>query len=191
MAGNVQPYEIVAGPAEVYYAPTGTAFPSVTSGTVSPTWTRIGYTEGGVRAGHPQTVVELRADQVTGPIKAIRSEEGLEITFSIASLNLENYALALNQALDGPTDAVGERSVPLYRGGSLVETFSFLVRNENISPYTDGPLQFEVPVVFEAGSPEAGFTKDDKAVLAVTLHALVDPNRSSDDESFGRLRAKE
>jgi hypothetical protein len=187
---NTRPYEIVAGPLDVYYAATGTPFPAVSvSGTNVASWTRIGYTEGGIKVGHPQTVVELRADQVTGPIKAVRSEEGLEITFDIASLSLSNYALALNQALTGATDGGGNKSVPLYRGGFQVETFAFLAKSDHLSPYGDSVLQFEVPVVFQADAPEVTFTKDNKAVLAVSLHALVDPDRSSDTESFGRVRA--
>jgi|SRR5579859_283591 len=187
---NTQPYEIVAGPCDVYFAPTGTPFPAVgTPGTNVPSWTRIGYTEGGVKVASPQTVVELRADQVTGPIKAVRSEESLEITFDIASLTLENYAMALNRAIAGPTGGAGDKSVPLYRGGFQVETFAFFAKNDHLSPYGDKVLQFEVPVCFQADNPEATFTKDNKAVLAVSLHALVDPNRSTDDESFGRVRA--
>ena len=185
---NVKPYEVIAGPCEVYFAPTGTAYPAI-GGTVPPAWTHIGLTEGGIRVGHPQTVIEHRADQVTGPIKASRSEEGLEISFSMVNLTLERYAIALNQALQGPDAVAGAKSLPLYRGGFQVETFAFVARGNNLSPYANAHMQFEVPVVFEAGSPEAGFTKDNKAMLEVSLHALVDPDRSSDDESFGRLRA--
>lgn len=192
---NTQPYEIVAGPLDTYYAAVGTAMPSIDipddSLKTGGTWHYMGYTEGGVKAAHPQTVVELRADQTTGVVKAVRSEEGLELTFDIASVTLENYALALNQAITGPdTSVVGETSVKLYRGGFQVETFAFLARQGHLSPYADGALQFEVPVVFQAGAPEDTFTKDNKAVLAISLHAMVDPNRANDGESFGRLRAK-
>lgn len=193
---NTAPFEILAGPLDVYYAATGTAFPGVgvTDADIQDggTWTPIGYTEGGVKVAHPQTIVELRADQVTGPIKAVRSEEGLEITFDLASLTLENYALALNRAIAGPTvgsTGGNNKSVPLYRGGFQVETLALLCRQGHLSPYGDKALQFEVPVCFQAGAPEDTFTKDNKAVLAVSFHALVDPNRIDDDEAFGRVRA--
>jgi len=191
---NTAPYEILAGPLDVYFSATGTAFPGigVTDEAIKEggTWTYVGYTEGGVKVAHPQTIVELRADQVTGPIKAVRSEEGLEITFDLASLTLENYALALNQAIAGPDISTpGEKSLPLYRGGFQVETLSLLCRQGHLSPYGDEALQFEVPVCFNEGSPEDTFTKDNKAVLSVSFHALVDPNRSSDTEAFGRVRA--
>jgi hypothetical protein len=191
---NSAPYEIIAGVLDVFYAPTGTAFPAVgvTNDDIKDggTWTFVGYTEGGVKIGHPQTIVELKADQVVGTVKAIRSDEGLEVTFDLASLTLENYALALNRALTGPkTSIAGEKSVPLYRGGFSVENFALLCRQDHLSPYGDKALAFEVPVVFQADSPEADFTKDNKAVLSVSLHAIVDPARSSDDEAFGRVRA--
>jgi hypothetical protein len=196
---NTQPYEILAGPLSVYYAPTETPFPGADESDETiidgGTWTPIGFTEGGIKVAHPQTVVELRADQVTGVVKAVRSEEGLEITFDIASLTLENYALALNQALTGPlahndTGGVAHaKSLKMYRGGFQVETFALLCRQGHLSPYGDFPLSFEVPVVFEAGSPEDTHSKDNKAVLAVSLHAMVDPNRDDDSESFGRLNA--
>jgi hypothetical protein len=194
---NTQPYEIIAGPLDVYYAATGTAFPGIDVPDASlksgGTWSFMGYTEGGIKVAHPQTVVELRADQVTGVIKAVRSEEGLEVSFDIASVTLKNYALALNQAVTGTgavTSTPGETSVQMYRGGFQVETFAFLARQAHLSPYADGALQFEVPACFQADSPEVTFTKDNKAMLAISLHAIVDPNRANDGESFGRIRAK-
>lgn len=191
---NTAPYEIIAGPLDVYFAATGTGFPGigVTDAEIKEggTWTPVGYTEGGVKVAHPQTIVELKADQVTGPIKAVRSDEGLQISFDLASLTLENYALALNRALEGPkTSTPGEKSLPLYRGGFQVETLALLCRQGHLSPYGDSALQFEVPVCFQAGSPEDTFTKDGKALLTTEFTAIVDPNRSTDDESFGRVRA--
>ena len=185
---NTQPYEVIAGPADVFFAPTGSTFPATTEqpGTA---WKKVGYTDGGVKVASPQTVVALRADQVTGPIKAVRSEEDLQITFGIASVTLANYALALNQAIAGPTDGSGDKSVKLYRGGSQVETLALLVRNDHLSPYGDFPLQFEVPVCYQSGNPEVDFVKDNKSVLACQFDVIVDPNRDNDGESFGRVRA--
>lgn len=190
---NTQPYEIIAGPLDIYFAPVGTPFPAVTMTDQQiqdgGTWSFIGYTEGGIKVAHPQTVVELRADQVTAPVKAVRSEEGLELTFDIASLTLENYALALNRAFEAIDQTGGNTSVPLYRGGFQVEQVALLARQGHLSPYGDSALQFEVPSCFQAEAPEDTFTKDNKAMLSVSFHAIADPNRASDDEAFGRLRA--
>jgi hypothetical protein len=198
MSRNVKPYEVLAGPVDVYFGLTGTPFPGTddvpadfadgSSGADGENWVKVGYTEGGVKVAHAQTVVELRADQVTAPIKAIRSEEGLEISFSIVNLTLENYALALNQAIDGPDSGSGEKTLDLYRGGSLVETLALLCRSEHLSPEGDFPIQYEAPVVFNTGAPEVDFVKDNKSVLACSFHAIADPDRTDEDKAFGVLR---
>ena len=171
----------------MYFAQTGTAFPAVSLGTPGSAWVEVGYTEGGVKVASPQNVVELRADQVTGPIKAVRSEESLEISFSIASLTLENYALTMNRAI-GQGIGVGNKNLAMYRGGFQVETLALLIRGNNLSPYGNTHLQFEVPNCFQADSPEVEFTKDNKATLSCSFHAIVDPDRADDDASFGYLR---
>jgi hypothetical protein len=177
----------------MYLAPVGTAFPAVgmTDAQIQAggTWSFLGYTEGGIKVAHPQTVVELRADQVTGPVKAVRSEEGLEITFDLASLTLENYAAALNRFVGGVTQSGGNSSVPLYRGGFQVEQVALLARQGHLSPYGDEALQFEVPSCFQAEAPEDTFTKDNKALLSTSWHAIIDPDAATSDDSFGHLRA--
>jgi hypothetical protein len=185
---NVEPFEIVAGPLDVWFNATGSGFPALTDDPGTAGWTKVGYTEGGVKVGSPQVVVELRADQVTGILKAVRSEEDCVITFDIASLTLENWSLAMNRALSGGgSDGV---PMPLYRGGFQVETLSLLLKNDHLSPYGDSPLQFELPVCFQAGSPEADFTKDNKAVLHCEFHVQIDPTvEPNDPASFGYIRA--
>lgn len=191
---NTRPYEIIAGPLDVYLAAVGTTFPAIgmTDAQIQAggTWTYLGYTEGGIKVSHPQTVVELRADQVTGPVKAVRSEEGLEITFDLASLTLENYAAALNRFTGGVTQSGGNSSIPLYRGGFQVEQVALLARQGHLSPYGDSALQFEVPSCFQADAPEDTHTKDNKSVLSTSWHAIIDPTVAvGSDDSFGRLRA--
>jgi hypothetical protein len=175
----------------VYVAPTGTAFPNVSDSESSfgTQWIRLGQTEGGVKAAHGQTIVELRTDQTTAPVKAIRSEETLEVTFSLAELTLEHYAVALNRALEGPTVGGSDKSVQLYRGGFQVETLALFVRGDHLSPYGDKNLQYEVPVAFQAGDPETEYVRDNKAVLACSFHVIADPDRVDDDDAFGVLRA--
>lgn len=191
---NVKPFNIVAGPAKAYIAPVGTPFPLVgdaeaTFAGGTNAWHSLGKTDGGVKVMHTQTVIELRADQVTAPIKAVRSEEGLQITFSLAELSLENYADVMNHSVAGPTTSGGAKSIKLYRGGSQVETVALLVRGDHLSPYGDFNLQYEVPAVYQSAAPEIAFTKDAKALLAVTLNAIGDPDATSDADLFGTLRA--
>lgn len=188
---NVQPYEIIVGPAKVYVAPTGTAFPDVddAADSFSTLWQPLGQTDGGIHVQHTQTVVEHRTDQVTAARKATRTEEGLNITFSLAELTLARYKVALNNALGAVTTASGptRTSIPLYRGGFQVETLALLVRGDHLSPYGDLNLQYQVPVVYENGTPTADFSKENKALLACSFNALGDENAADESELFGDL----
>lgn len=187
MAANIQPYEIIVGPAKVWVAPVGSTFPSITDapGTA---WKALGMTDGGVKVKHSQTVVGIRTDQVTSPVKAVRSEEGLEISFNVVEMTLENYARCLHGT--DPTDNGANVEMNLYRGGSHVQSVALLVRGEHLSPYGDWNLQYEVPSAYENGDPEVEFTKDNKAMLACKFDAITsDLSFTDDSEVFGVLRA--
>jgi hypothetical protein len=194
-AANTKPYEIIAGVVDIYVAPVDTQFPDVDE-TVGTAWTRLGQTDGGVKVKHSQVIVELRTDQVTAPVKAVRSEEGLEIDFALAELTAENYAIALNQASKGMAggtglvDDNGSKRVTLYRGGSGVETVAFLARGAHLSPEGDFNIQYEVPSVYQSESPEADFTKDAKALLAckwMAIAANAFELDADDEDIFGTL----
>jgi hypothetical protein len=186
---STEPFEIIAGPAKVYLAPTGSVFPDVDETPDPDDWTDLGDTKGGVSVSHDESIKLLRVDQSTGPVKAIRDEESLIVAFALADLTLENYALILNNvvvSIGGPAPA--DRNIPLRQGFDVAE-FAMLIRGP--SPYMDGDSQFEIPVVVQTGKPKVVFVKDDEAVLDTEWNALEDPNSQSDDEKFGILRARD
>lgn len=185
---NWAPFQILAGPADVYIAAAATAFPAVNAA-ASGSWTAIGRTEGGVTVRHTQTVNPISADQYTGPVKAIRTEEGLEIEFSVVDMTLENYSLAaMNSntvtAAGGPP---ATKTINLHKGVA-VDLKSILIRGR--SPYGNFPAQYQVPVAYQSESPEVSFVKDDKSVLACVWTALEDLSAPSDAERFGKLVAQ-
>lgn len=230
---------------------------------------------------HTQTVDLLQADQRTGPVKAIRSAEGMEISFNMMELTLENWYSVLNRGtvtktgrvlvvtltgFDGTdsfkltyagvedgtaftrgstytlaqlqsqlrtdtgdsgllvsavsdagftvtfTEAIltgktGALSVTSPSGctGAVVETnpsertikpyqdkdvsaFVLLVRGP--SPYMSAFLQYYVPMVVQTDEPEAAFVRDNKAVLAVKLAAIEDPNAATAADRFGNIIAQ-
>lgn len=98
------PFDIIAGPADVYVAAVGATVPGVDKADTDTSfssngWVKLGFTEGGVKVKHTQSVVQIMVDQRTGPVKAIRGQEGLEVSFAMAELTLENYRYGLNSAL--------------------------------------------------------------------------------------------
>jgi hypothetical protein len=180
------PYEIISGPATVYIAAVATAMPGI-SATPSGGWSSLGYTEGGVTVRKTQSVELLTVDQFTGPIKAIRSEEGLEVEFQLAQCTLDNYLKILNNVTVTTGGSPTAKSGPLHLGFDVAR-WALLVRGP--SPYGAWNLQWEIPVVVQQDEPEISLVKDDKATLQCTFVALEDLTAGSDDVRFGNVRAQ-
>jgi hypothetical protein len=180
------PYEIIAGPADVWVAAVGEAFTDVDDA-VAGTWVSLGKTEGGINVTHDQDIELLYADQRSGPQKAIRPREGLIIEFSIMELTLERYAKLLNNAtVTADAGPPATKTIKLYQNFDVVQ-YALLVRGP--SPYTNGNLQYNVPVVVQTESPETSFVKDDKSILSAAFTALEDPNAATAADRFGSLVA--
>jgi hypothetical protein len=190
---NTAPYEIIAAPCTLWLAPTGTAFPAIDEAPGG-SWTKIGtsgdrnYIEDGVTVQHAETVAKFRSAGSTGVRKLFRTEEDLVITVTLADLTLEQYKQALNG--NTVTDSVGDPKKIGLSKGMTVTQYALLVRGP--SPYGDDfNLQYEVPVVGQTGSQEVTFRKGEPAALQLEFTAVEDPNASSDDERYGRLKAQD
>lgn len=185
------PYDIIAGPADVWlHATAGTAETAVDASDSTRTgasWVNLGLTEGGVKVKHTQTVDLLKADQRTGPVKAIRSEEGLEITFQLQELTLATMAYGRNNASVTTSTSPNIDILKTYQGLD-VHQFALMVRGP--SPYMNANLQYYVPVCVMVEEPELEFVRDNKAVMAWKLVALEDPSASTSADRFGRLVAQ-
>lgn len=184
------PYGIIAGPADVYIAPVGTAFP-VANVAPSGTWVLLGVA-GGKSMHEDGITVRREADYedvytlgATGPRKALRTRERLIIEFTLVDATLESYAAALNSVT--VTTNVGppaDKTIPLLMG-STVTTRALLIRG-TLSPYADSTvnLQWEVPLVHSRSEPETVYRKGEPVGIAFTFFALQD-----DTNGFGVLRA--
>lgn len=184
---NWEPFQILAGPAEVYAAVIGSTFPDVDTTPPGP-WVNLGETEGGVTVRHTQNVELLSTDQHISAVKALRSEEGLEVEFALAELTLEHYVVAMG-AVSGVTTgtAPSTKIIGLTRGVEpLLKTL--LIRGR--SPYGDFNAQYEIPLAIQTDEPEVQHVKDDKSILACTFTAMADLSASDPDELFGRFVAQ-
>lgn len=195
----MDPYEIIAAPFTVYWAPVGEPFPLIDAAPAG-NWVKIGtsgdrnYSDEGVTIAHDQTIEMFRAAGATGPVKASRTEELLAVRFTLWDLLLEQYRLALNNNAVATTAAgagtAGFKELEIYRG-LTVQTMALLVRGV-VSPEgvgASGPWnsQYQLPVCFQSGSPQPVFAKGGPAGLALEFTALEDPNAASEAERFGKL----
>lgn len=185
----VAPFEIIAGPADAYVAVVGTAFPAVNAAPPA-AFEWLGRTDGGVTVTHTQNIENLMVDQIPNPVKAIRTEEGLTVSFNLAEITLERYRRVLNDiALVTTAAAVGvagTKHFQLQRGVDVVYV-AMLVRGP--SPYMDANAQFELLKVAQTADPEISFVRDDKSVLATEWTAYADLAQP-EGQQFGILRAQ-
>jgi hypothetical protein len=197
------PYEILSGPLEVYIAPFGTAEPDI-SEAVAGDWELLGasgsknYSEDGVTIRHMQTV-ETDAFKMlgtTGPRKAARTSEDLEVEFTLHDMTVQQVAYALNgfahTVTDTPaaTDVGGNVNMPLHRG-TTVGQFAVLIRGDGQSSHAsaitdDFNAQFWIPNAVMVGEPEEVWNKSEPVGVTVVIRALEDAVNG-----FGLLRMQD
>jgi hypothetical protein len=194
---TTEPFNIIVSPFDVWFAPTGTAFPEVNAAPAAG-WTKFGqngndeYSEDGVVVTHEQTVDFHYFLGDSAPRKATRSREGLRVEFTVHDMSLEMYGIVMNQEVTDEVGPPAAASIPLYRGLD-VSLYSFLIRGP--SPYMaegdlTGKMQYEIPVAAIDGEPEITYNKTEPAGLLVSLFCLVDPEAATNAEKFGRLVAQ-
>ena len=165
---------IVVKPFLAYIANVGTTFPALGSAPGAG-WTKIGDSElrqddDGLTITISQNVEYFRG-QNTGPMKAWRTEETVEVEFNLADFSAEVVAAALGTSV---TSGTGEKSVALFRGISMEEK-ALLVRGVGASPYDPTKdVQYEFPRVVVSGEPELVHSKSGPVIVKVKYTVIWD-----------------
>lgn len=174
--------EILVGPLEIYLAPRGEEFPAVGE-TPAGNWQLLGASgtenqdEDGVAVSLPQSIETFVGGGNTMPIKAWRTEEGVEISVTIADLTLDVLKVALND--NDEVEGDGTREISLYRGIDVSE-YSLLAVGK--SPYEDdGDGQFQVPAAITDGEPEITYSKTGVSSLEFNFVSLKPEGDEMDD----------
>lgn len=195
---NVTPFNIIMAPYTVYWAPVGTAYPSVDLTTPIAPWTLLGISgtedySDGVTITHGQTIAEVRTAGATGPRKASRTEESLMVTITLIDMTIETYRLALNSNALTTTASgsglPGRKEVNIYQGVD-VTTLALLIRGP--SPYSGDSSsfgQYQLPNCYQDGSPAVKYNKGVAAALALQFKLLNDPNAGAVSGRFGKFIA--
>lgn len=190
----MQPFELVMSPATVYVALEGETPPTVNA-VPGGNWVLLGAaglrdqaTEG-VKISHNSTIKFQSTAGATGSVKALRTMEEVTVEVTMYDLTPETYAKAMNLA--GIREVAAASGVAGYKSfggkqGFDVQTWSLLVRLDNVSPYGDGMnTQWYFPKVVENGQIAMTFDSEGSvAALNFKYTALCDPNASSEAERF-------
>lgn len=179
-----EPYEILVGVGTLYIAAAGTTAPAVTA-TPGGGWTSLGETDGGVKVRKTQNIESFSSDQRTGKVKAVRTEEGVEVETNLHEATLENLADAIGGTVTDTAPGVGTigtRALKLHAGSDVAE-YAILFRGD--SPYGNWPGQFYVPRGYMDDDVEMEFTKDGKTLIPMKFIALEDLDASTEADRFG------
>lgn len=182
-----EPYEVLVGVGTLYIAPANTAAPATVATAPASTWVDLGDTDGGVIVRKTQNIETFSADQRTGPVKAVRTEEGLEVETNLQENTLENLGYALNATVTDTapgTGSIGTRKLKMYKGAD-VSQYALLFRGS--SPYGAYPGQFYIPVAVIVDDIEMEFTKDGKTLIPMKFLALEDPDAATAADRFGLI----
>jgi len=197
MNENQEPFEIIAGPFEVYAALVGTAFPAIKDAPAAP-WKLIGkngnanHDEGAVKVSHKQATDKVYVAGRTSPRKVLRKQEEMHVIFDLLDLTIEAYAQALGglgiSTVAAAAGVAGEKSMGLSMGGDVTQV-SILVRG--LSPYGTGmAMQYELPIASQVGDPAPVPQKGKPAGLAFDYLVLDDPNAVDEYHRHGTLRGQ-
>lgn len=194
MSVNSEPFEILAGPAEVYVASADTAFPDVDE-TPDGNWTQIAsptqIPEDGVTISGDGTEEHVYSLGGTGSRKGFRTRQELHVKFKVMDATVEAYSAAMNGAtiLDSDDESAPPltptKAIELAMPGGAIETKAVLVRVLQ-SPYGDGMVaQWEFPRAYNVGHPETVYTKGNPVALEFDYFVMDD-----DSGNKGTYRAQ-
>jgi len=143
-----------------------------------------------VKIGKTQNIETFGSDQRTGKVKAVRTEEGVEIEANLQSLTLENLADVIGGTVTNTaagSGTIGTRSMPLHAGATVSE-WAFLFRAD--SPYGAYPAQYWLPRGFFTDDVGLGYKKEDKVLIPAKFMALEYLSAATEAERFGIYEAQ-
>lgn len=162
---------VKAGPGRAYYAPLGTALPTIaavasTYNAVAWTgWVEVGSTDEGLTYSESTDTEDIRVAESLYAVRTVVTGKTAQVAFSIAQVSDLNWQLASNGGTITVTGTAGTKSskyVPPFAGSEVRKMLGFIS--------ADGDEILIWPQVFNTGgfeTPRTGFSS--KHVLPVTF----------------------
>lgn len=128
----VTPYNLVQGPAQLYYGAFGTAEPTDASATVvagppGAGWTDVGGTEIGVSTNIDVTYVDLTVSQLLDPVGARATARMITVTTQLAEATVANLSLVMNQLTTSTVSASYTTLDPVTTTSATQPTYAALI----------------------------------------------------------------
>lgn len=116
--------DILVTPATIYYAPVGETLPDETSvgygDAWGGNWVDLGYTLEPVSLSYETETFELEVEQITLPVRRVRTKETVMIETSLAEMTATNLALVVDGTATTTAAGVGQVGFDeILAGGSV------------------------------------------------------------------------
>lgn len=176
--------DIIIAPATIYKAPTGEALPSADTIDFGEAWggnwVNMGYTLTPISLNYSQDLFELEVEQLTNPVKRLRTKENAVIETTLAEMTGAN----LNLPLDGTvtTTAAGSsvRGKTTVEAGGKTAITEYAVGFEGLMK-VDNAIRLPVRLFFFKTTIELNgkleFSKKAAAGIPLTIKALADTSK--------------
>lgn len=117
--------DILVTPAKIYYAPVGEALPDETSvgygDAWGGNWVDLGYTLEPVSLSYETETFELEVEQITLPVRRVRTKETVMIETSLAEMTATNLALVVDGTATTTAAGVGQVGFDEILAGGAVD----------------------------------------------------------------------
>lgn len=181
------PYARLVGTWKFWLAAAATAEPAIDDTTLTG-WVEFGRTDGDQTFAFTGGLTPLRDNQSTVPQKHIRPDGGLDVSGTIISLTLENWAKVLSKAtsdvITATSGSANVKKLPLGRTYAPTQ-YALMARGGAIEPlnmmsaYLAGKGQIWIPQGVFEGTPSLAFGRAGNPGLDFMFHAEWDPTQAS------------
>ncbi len=134
----------------------------------------VGATEGGLKLTYTPEFYFKKADQWTGKIGAVKTDEDMTIELVLAEVSLANLAYAMGY----PTTAVSGSTLTI--GGNATATERTVYINGNAP--SSGTVKITVHKCVIVGATEIQMVKKDKSMVKLTLQVLQDTSQTANQQ---------
>jgi len=176
--------DIIIAPATIYSAPTGEALPAIDTvgyGTAwGGNWVNMGYTLTPVSLQYDQELFELEVEQLTNPVKRLRTKETAMIETTLAEISGANLNLPLDGTVTTVVAGSGVRGKTTVEAGGKTTITEKAVGFEGLMK-VDGTINLPVRIFFYKATIQLNgkleFSKKAAAGIPIQIKALADTSK--------------
>jgi len=177
--------DIIIAPATIYSAPVGEALPAIDTvqyGTAwGGNWTNMGYTLTPVSLQYDQELFELEVEQLTNPVKRLRTKETAMIETTLAEISGANLNLPLDGTVTTVVAGSGVRGKTTVEAGGKTTITEKTVGFEGLMK-VDGTINLPVRIFFYKCTIQLNgkleFSKKAAAGIPIQIKALADTSKT-------------